>query len=397
MGYGFSLADNPFDICVLTTAQKNLSEKVNVGVSPLGETDQSKVQDSPKPRREPETSVHWVRLVDRAIDNGDERASYVFSPNFLHETAKKLCNERERIANNICLIDQTDFSDAVMTHNKLKVMCVVEMLLQKQHSNITQYNEDLLQWPDNEKQFHAARYRRSQLHILTSVSTSILDHVAGIVGMRATAPRDVRVVRLEHTVTESPKPLLMDYRAVLNAGLGTRNPEKIRARGFTEAAYTLWLCGLWRWRASVSICSDEKPAAARHNGFLQWLGFLDELYPEVPYKEGSAAPLQLIGKPLETTTDTERTLLVASLLDMVQAAVKKHPGSMYNSTTLTAHRLLWCLNIVQEESVMSPNLEGRSGESNDEQLLFMEYPMQAAQSAASKSVTTYESSCAKSE
>ena len=374
MGYGFSLADNPADHCVLAAAHKDTAQNIDYAASAAGGEHETQILHSSGHRKEQEPSTQWVRLYDDAIDKDRAAggASYIFSPQFLHDTAMALSNKRERVTHNTCLLDQVDFSDSALSRIKLNVMCAVIMLLQKQHSDIVQYNPGLPQWPENEKQFHAARYRRGQLQILRSVNAALLDQLAGLAGMKAPNARDARVVRLENTLTESPKPLLTDYRAALNAGLGTRNAEKIKQRGYSECAFTLWVCGLWLWKVSAASCLDVEPGSRFHNGILQWLNFIDEAYNKFLGNEAAAGSRQPSRKSPNTTFDEESELLVASLLDVVRAAVKKHPTTLYNSPACTQERLLWSLNIVREESVMSPNLEGKSGDANDELLLFLE-------------------------
>ena len=375
MGYGFSLADNPMDHCVLPTAQKSRFQRLGIETLAPGDQQLAQAADLGNYHKESGKGIHWVRLYNQAIDEGGRRAPYVFSPQYLHDTARALANERESKANNLCLLDQSDLVNEVLSHNRFKVMCAITMLLQKKHSDIVQYNFNLPQWPANEKQFHAARYRQGQLHILRSVHTSLLDRLAGLAGLQDPESRDARVIRLEHTLTETPKCLLTDYRAVLNAGLGTRNPEKIKERGFTEYAFTIWLCGLWLWRTPKNKDLDKNPGSGHHNGLLQSLSFLDDVYLKPPYTDSSATMHRSTERSSASTCDAYIEPLVASLLDTVQAAVQKHPDSLYNSPACTQERLLWCLNIVREESVMSPNLEGKSGEVNDELLLFLDYPM----------------------
>lgn len=377
MGYGFSLADNPADCCILAAARRSSAEKPGDENSIAGDEE---VLDSMVRFEEADRSTQWIRRYNDAIDrNGAAGASYVFSPHFLQDTAVALRNKSEKAARTSCLVDQMDFAHPRMSRNKLKVMCVVTMLLQKQHSDIVQYTSSLPGWPENEKQFHAARYRQGQLHILRAVNAALLDHLAGLVGLKAPHLRNVRVVRLEHTLTETPQPLLTDYRAVLNAGLGTRNPEKIKKRSYTEYALTLWLFGLWILRTSTTVRSEGELGSSFSNGMLQWLRLIGDVYEKSPCPESTFNACQPTGNSPAIAWDVESVQLVLSLLDMIRAAVSKHPMSLYNNAALTQERLLWCLNIVREESVMAPNLErefnheGESGDANDELLLFLEY------------------------
>lgn len=374
MGYGFSLADNPADCCILAAARRSSRERPGHKASTAGDNEPVEALHSIDSSEESHRSTQWVRLYNDVIDkNGVAAGSYIFSPHFLQQTAVALRNKRERTASKSCLIGQVDFSQSEMSRNKLKVMCVIMMLLQKQHSDIVQYNSSLPQWPENEKQFHAARYRQGQLHILRTVNTALLDHLAGLAGLKAPQFRNVQVVRLEHTLTETPQPLLTDYRAVLNAGLGTRNPEKIKKRSLTEYALTLWLYGLWAWRTLKTVRSEWEQGPSFSNGMLQWLRLMGDIYKEIPRTKSTLDARQPTGSSPDIASDMESERHIHSLQDVIRAAVSKHPMSLYNNDAHTHERLLWCLNIVREESVMAPSLEGEPGDANDELLLFLEY------------------------
>ena len=375
MGYGFSLAHNPAEHCVLALAPQHKAK------SDILDAENSAVQSRGHKRpsyngghKQQLESVHWIRLRNDTLDKDreDESSSFVFSPGFLSETAAALSNTRERARNDLALLNQVDFSDPDLSRIKLKVMCVVAMLVQRRHAAIIQHDPDLPKSPVNQKQFHADRYRQDQLHILRSVNDELIDKLAGLTGLGSAKARDYRVVRMEHMLTESPKPVLKDYRAVLNAGLGSRNPTKIRERGLTECAFTLWICGIWLWGTAV----NEKAPASGNRSFqdviLQWLSFLTSTYGDLlhPQKasEGSEASCGLA----DTMFAEDDLLLVESFLDAVTTAVKKNPKSIYNNSACTKERLLWCLTIAREESVMAPNLEGKLGDNNDELLLFLE-------------------------
>lgn len=283
-----------------------------------------------------------------------------------------LRNKREKESPNLFPLDRVDFSDTTMSHSKLKVMCVITMLLQKQHAEIVQYKSCLPQWPENTKQFHAERYRRGQLHILRAVNATLLDHLASLVGLKTPDLRDVRVVRLKHTLLESPQPLQADYRAVLNAGLGTRNAEKIKKRGYAQCAFALWVCGWWLLSTSADVSSADGQEFHLPAGLLQWLR-RDDVYKIMPCIKGTVDDQQPNGKSPDSASDAGSVEDVVSLRNMIRAAVIKHPKSLYNNPAVTQDRLLWCLHIVQEESAMAPNLEGEVGDANDELLLFLEY------------------------
>lgn len=378
IGYGFSLADNPVDHCVLGAARRSSNKKSVRATTVVSDSKHELATDDNERQRDLEPIAQWVRLYHIALDGQEESAKsapYAFSPHFLHDTTVALSNRRENASDASPLSGLVNFADPALSHSKLKVMCTVTMLLQKQHLDIAQHNANIPRSPNNEKQLHAARYRQTQLHILRTVSGVLLDQLAGLAGLKTPECRDARVIRLEHTLTESPQPLLTDYRAVLNAGLGTRKPEKIKERGYAEHAFTLWVCGLWLWRSSLAACSDAKPMIGLPHGYLHWLKFVDDVYERKPSGEGTVSSMlpPEVSPVSHANRDKENLALGESLLSMVHAAVQKHPTSIYNHPKCTLDLISWFLDIIREESVMVPNLEGKSGEADDELLLFMEY------------------------
>ena len=309
--------------------------------------------------------MHWVRLHNNFIDKipQDAPPSYEFSPGFLNSVATALCNQREKAAGHPCLSGQIDFANADLSRNKLRVLAAVTMLLQRQLSNIVQHSANLPQWPDNVRQFHAARYRRGQLHILRTVNASLLSRLSSLVGLSEDSIRDFRIVRLDHMLAESPSPLLTDFRAALNAGLGTRKASKIRERGWVECAFTLWVCGVWLWGQSLGLESRSPTGLDLQSRIVQWLDLLHDVYQDVSITEHVTFP-----------TREDNVQLAESFLRVIQAAVQKNPRSLYSSGACTLSRLLWCLHVVREESIMCPSFEGKPGDEHDELVLFLESP-----------------------
>ena len=372
LGYGFSIANNPADHCGLTVlSSTNQSQgSVTERFSHSGLDPNKRLHAGLKSRREP---VQWVRLRNSIVDRipGDERPSFEFSPGFLSELAAALSNHREKGGVNIHMKDQIDFSNMGLCRIQLKTMATIIMLLQRQISKIVEHNSSVPRWPENGKQFHAARYRREQLHILRTVDESLLSTLSRAVGLRDSVTKDTRVVRLEHMLLESPPPLLTDFRSTLNAGLGTRKAAKIRDRGWVECVFTLWVYGVWLWGKSLGSDKEASTGTDLASTIRSWLRFLHDAYPDslsrrdTPNVEGAPA---LYPFPAEE----EQIILADSYVRLIEAAVLKSPHSLYDSNECTSSRLLWCLNVVREESVMCPNFEGKPGDENDEMVLFLE-------------------------
>jgi len=414
MGYGFSLFRNPMDRCNLAISSGLSSRKeLNKSHSPMGKRVSAGDWDtavSAMPNLTEQIhneGIQWLRLLDQIEDNGenDSQPSYEFSPCFLEELSGALSNERELFEPDKSLWSKDKFFDDTLTRNQLNVMCAVVMKLQRQTAAITFHENDLPQWPMNDKQFHAARYRRFQLHILRTVTQTLLSSLRTSVGLNSDGARCMQIVRLERILLESPKDFLTQFRACLNAGLGTRKVAKIREKQWVECAFTLWMCGLWL----LDPCGLKRCDAPSGSGFQarisQWFCWVRRIYGDSPETEnlvtvhrkrmldssrGSSKDCGGSGTDMENIdnnivgpdVDSNDFLAAESYLRVVSAAVEKKNSSLYNHPEVTAIRLWWCMNIIRQEGFMCPNLEGETGEEHDEFVLFLEVGQESEDRAA---------------
>ena len=315
-----------------------------------------------------EQNIHWVRIL--------ENESYEFSPQFLENFSVAVENPREaRIADH-CSASKTRFSDRGFSRNKLHVICAVTMILQKGQRAIRKYSKDLPEAPQNNKQLDAARYRDSQLRILDTVLDSMFKFLESVTAVNSPKASDTTVVRLENLLRNSPKRLLKDLRGVLNAGIRTRDPEKIRERGGVDFVFTIWLCGLW-----VYSQSELKGEDTINPKYLRWLHFLQQSYA-APSEESIDQPGPAVLEerlewfdPIRSASDNaekDSAFIARSYLDAVQGATAKRPQSVYNDGRITVRRLEWCLNIIKNEGVWCPNLDQGEEEEDDDWVLFLE-------------------------
>ena len=317
-----------------------------------------------------EQNIHWVRLL--------ENESYEFSPHFLENFSIAVENAREAHIADKCSIDKTKFSDVDFSRNKLHVLCAVTMILQKAQRAIRKNDKDLPQAPQNSKQVDAARYRDSQLGILDSVLDSMYSFLKSVTTPSPPETSKLSVLRLESIFTESPKGLLKDLRGVLNAGMRTRDPVKIRERGGVDFAFTAWLCGIWIYSQSDTKREDEIDPR-----YLRWLHFLQQNYTE-PLEESTDGPRPEISNleeraewfdPIRSENGgakLESTFIARSYLDAIQAATEKRPQSLYSDKRVTMKRLEWCLNVIRNEGVWCPSLDQGADEEDDDWVLFLE-------------------------
>lgn len=430
MGYGFSVFRNSADVCVLAHSREsrqrlketetNLIEqdgrhsvtagvfdwnpsetmaqagsgnrnpsRPNLVVENLAQIneEQGRIMPDSGQTAETEHELHWIRLYGSSDYAGRRSEStYEFSPHFLKDCSKMFANKRETVSSSFYSHASVDFSGDELSRNKFHVICAVTMILQKQWKAITQHDHKLPRWPESIKAFHAARYRRNQVHLLSVLTAQFLKHLRTLVSIDLMPGRDGRLIRLEHILTQSPQGYLLDFRAALHAGLGTRNPAKIRSNGWVECTYTLWLCGLWSWRMSKRQGSESSRDPDFISYILNWLCFLERVYGhphEVKDNEEMRSqwndnkkfeePIHAGDANVNTLESRNDSVLVAkSYLAVVDAALKKNPRSLYGSSDVTLARLVWCLDIIREEGVMVPNLEGKMNEEDDEFILFME-------------------------
>lgn len=430
MGYGFSLFRNSADVCTLVLSSESIlrlknftahvarqDERNGDGVSVVNSTStehtgltvsrnqplytpysvERDVEQLSRERdgmlsasiksSETEQERHWVRFKTNSNNTTQPgKLAYEFSPNFLRNCSKIFSNTREIAVSNFYSQASVDFSDDELSRNKFHVICIVTKILQKKRRAITQHNHKLPKWPESTMAFHAARFRRNQVHLLDLLTNHFLQLLSTVVGKDSLQGTDRRLVRLEHILTQSPQDFVTDFRAALHAGLGTRNPDKIRSKGWEECAFTLWLCGLSLRKTFERQGLDNARDPTFTSYILSWLCFLEQVYghpdefqtdQEIVSQLNNNEPSEAENADSTTLNSTIDNILVAkSYLTVVEAAVKKNPHSLYGKSEVTLARLVWCLKIVTEEGVMAPNLDENDSEEADEFILFMEtgYP-----------------------
>ncbi|KAL8711254.1 MAG: hypothetical protein Q9225_007157 [Loekoesia sp. 1 TL-2023] len=375
LGYGFGLFRNSSDHCNLALGAMAVARiqtilnrrRQDATVSGLPQqNDSSTLESTERTSRDPSlTGVGWVRLnhyVHDSVETDLTRSVCLFSPKFLGQASLAFSNAREGLSG--ILTDDVDFATTPVSRNKLHTMSAITMTLQKQCIDIVTKNAKLPAWPKNERQVYAARYRRGQLLILRTVIQSIIANLRQLVGLDPSLPRNRCIVCLEHILKAGPKEFLQDFRAAMHAGLGTRNPQRIKRQNSVEAVFTLWLCGLWLW--TLPGLSSEREVVARPElptMTANWMAFVRATYGEE----------SVIGRQWTGIAACEESNSLTGLCHhIVKAAVAKHPKSLYNCPEVNTHRLLWCLRVVREESFMCPDLEGDVEDENDELMLFLE-------------------------
>ena len=400
MGYGFTLSGNIFDhyslgfspsiaAYIKATKARRLAHKADSDAV-SGQSTMDFNNPQPKPNsgivrgggqilesiddfnveETLEQNIHWVRLL------GNE--NYEFSPQFLENFSIAVENPREACMADNCSASKTYLSERGMSRNKLHVISAIIMILQKGQREIRIHDKELPEAPQNSKQVDAARYRGSQLKILDTVLNSMCKFLKSLTATDSPRDNEPGVVRLEHIFTASPKDLLKDLRSILNAGLRTRDPIKIRERGGVDFAFTMWLCGLWIYSQSDLRREDET-----NPRYLRWLHFLQLSYPEPSEKSAhNQRPVHSVHAvqaewfdPVRSgaggDTETDSGFIARSYFDAVRAATEKRPQSIYNDGRITILHLEWCLNVIKSEGVWCPSLD-QGGEEDDDWVIYLE-------------------------
>ena len=261
--------------------------------------------------------------------------------------------------------------DGQLTHNIVTVASRLLGFLRQQHAKIIEHNDDLPPSPQNVKQFHAARYRRFQLHILQSIMLTLKNFLTDVVYEKH------RVAHLEDILSDSPPTFGPQFRAALHYTLGTRKAQKLREAGYQDLVFTVWVCTLWLCYVNEDMGAVRKNTISRfHKHVFDWLIFLRASYCSPPgWGDNTCSRTGCAIHQWITTDDDEameERAIVESYLEIVQLAAEANPASLYADSRWNADFLRWGYRVVQEEGFVCPNLDDDHGSEDDEFMLFFE-------------------------
>ncbi|MCJ1379678.1 hypothetical protein MMC17_002780 [Xylographa soralifera] len=256
------------------------------------------------------------------------------------------------------------------THNLLHLSSLLLTELQHKHSAIATHTPSLPPFPTTTRRFHAARYRRQQLHIL---ATNI--HALTTLLRTANTPT-THLLRLEDVLAKAPpgaappNPL----RAAVHRILGTRRPRRVHALGHADLVFTLWLCCAWLLRDPPA--APAPPATGVQALLPRWLRCL-----ETSYGAPSAGTCGSVGGAVsaggavddeeedDDEARRENAVIAASYLVVVKAVAETAPRSVFADGRWSEGFLQWGLGIVQAEGVVLPGEGG--GVEEEEFVLFV--------------------------
>ena len=257
-----------------------------------------------------------------------------------------------------------------LTRNKLEIILTLLTQLKHKFNAITQYDDSLPPWPANDRQFHAARYRRSQLSILHS-------NIAGLrTLLKSTSSKCLHFVRLQDIIASTnnaKKP--NELRNAVFQVLRTRDEKRIHETGHAPFVFTLWLCKSWLQQSTLDKTKQFEQRLTR------WLHNLTVFYGCPPIG-GIGSPWQFPSLPrrqagLAQGGDAEKENLAnaKSWMDTIRVVAEKYPHSIFADLAWNVDFLRWSLNIVQQEGLFFPRTEALGElltDTADVWVLFME-------------------------
>ncbi|MCJ1476602.1 hypothetical protein MMC13_005268 [Lambiella insularis] len=254
-------------------------------------------------------------------------------------------------------------SGSSITHNQVKVASSLLIELQRKHDGITQHDGELPWWPANDRQFHAARYRRSQLQILKTNIQSLTTFLSGA------NTAGTQLVRLEDVLAKSESSEPNQLRTAIHHILGTRKAVKIRESEDEDLVYTLWLCSSWLLRERLQ---EKTPFQHKVDSWLDLLRrtYGHPLISEPGTSNANSLPLAVIPYGNEDSYD-EGHAIAASYLKVIHRVAKEIPESVFADNRWNTDFLHWAWNIVQQEGVLCPNLTENAEEPGEEFMIFI--------------------------
>ena len=380
MGYGFSLFNNladAFGLALSTSKSRQITD-----------TEPPPLEDGKSAHDLSHTNLGETTPVDEKFQSVHGSETFYLK---LHESSAPTLPENLVKRLSLMVGNARELKDrqalerySLLARNRAQVTSQVFLALSRQRTKIRSFDHDLPPWPQNTRQFHAARYRRTQLSILSRYIESMKGHLDYLYSER-------HILSFEDILTRSPSCIALPFRDAIYHSLRTRQADKLKKNGYQDLLFTVWICTIRLVLLSISdsseltskLDSDQEQPVSESDSFLsrlrQWLNLLSRHYPAPPGCE------QCLHRDNTFQTDTSPThhslqigqdqdrqedlQVAASYLTIVQAAAERDPSSIYADECWTAEYLAWGLEIWKEEAVSIPGLRGRD---EDDLVLFLE-------------------------
>ncbi|MCJ1250164.1 hypothetical protein MMC30_007390 [Trapelia coarctata] len=349
LGYGFSLFRNPQDAYGLVL--KNLSSSKNIARAMEAQRDlHNDTDDSPR-----ELTAIPTTFFLRAADG---RHFFAANPRLTDIFSILVANRREletvKISSDRCWIPHN--ATHHLTHNAVKTATTLLTELDRKHAAITAHDCSLPPFPENNRQFHGARYRRSQLHILHSNILSLARL------LRTANSETTHLVRLEDLLAPSTPERPNQLRKAVHRVLGTRNARRIREEGWGELVFTLWICASWLSGSKGQTLGTSVDRFV--TGPRGWVESMVDIYGtpagggKVGSEVGKAGDVvgragyeeECVGE--EGETEDEKRAIAESYLDVVRAGKERFPGGVFAEEGWGVEMLVWGRRVVLEEGLV---------------------------------------------
>ncbi|KAI9879563.1 MAG: hypothetical protein M1830_008097 [Pleopsidium flavum] len=372
MGYGFSVRSNPRDSYLL-----------RIGIHQDGPLDmvrrrQREIHGKSYPLMEAEErDVYTLYSPFRSYCKGYEHRIpefRAFPPAMLDDVSILVANQRE--------LDTIGFSDerfwlfgnGTFSRNDFSVMSHLLRILRLRRNRITCHDSELPPWPQNERQFYAARYRRGQLQILNDIIKSLEQGLNNALSATLDGLPG-KLLDLRQIIYRFPDPLCSLFQAGLDAAFGTHKPSLLKKKGWEDAVFTLWICVLWiMQKVHGEVIPDRQGLDKR---LVIWIDFLSEHYGDEKLPIEYVAAMLNEDSPDHENNDVDeenqKRLIRYSeeITQIIQHAARQDPKCIFNHRSWSGDLVRWGFRVLNAESVNVPPRDEDS-DSGDRLALFLE-------------------------
>lgn len=390
MGYGFSICNNPRDSYLL-----------KIGIhehGPLASVRRRQSElfgDHSSPTQAGGRDVYTLYSPSRSYCKEYKHTIpefRAFPQAMLDDISVLVANQRE--------LDTIGFSEhgfnlsgsGTYSRNDFSVMSHVLRTLRLRRRRILCNDSNLPQWPRNDRQFYAARYRQGQLQILNEIINPLEQRL----NKALTSNGDGAVselLDLKQILHHTPYPLRSRFRAGLDAAFGTHKPSLLREAGWEDAVMALWVCTLWL--AFIVQGEEIRDRLGIGRELANWIIYMSEHYaPVKPEQDHVAAVctnnhvstqqqangegdgekearLRSTDAEVEDENQTKLIRYTEEIASMVKAAAARDPQCLFAHPLWCGDLVRWGFRIANAEAV---NVLARDEdpESSDRLALFLE-------------------------
>ncbi len=373
MGYGFAVRSNPRDSYLLRIGihQKGPLDMVRRRQSEMYGNNYSLMEAGGR-------DVYTLYSPSRSYCKGYQNSIpefRAFPQAMLDDVSILVANQRE--------LATIGFSDegfwlagnGTFSRNDFSVMSHLLRILRLRRNRIVCHDSELPQWPQNERQFYAARYRRGQLQILNDIIKSLEQRLNNALSTTLDGVPG-KLLDLKQIIYRFPDPLCSLFQAGLEAAFGTHKPSLLKKSGWDDAVLALWICLLWIMQKVHGEVIPDRLGLGR--GLAVWVDFLlghygaenlDPEYVAAVCNEGSADH-----ENGDVDEENQKRLIryTEEITQMVKTAARQDPQCIFNHPLWCGDLVRWGFKVLNAEAVGVPPRDEDS-DSSDRLALFLEH------------------------